>query len=103
MIKVKNLNTLIASAITTVKLQTFARYTFSNFRLETGSYELIFVLSRALKQNYIEIRWAQDKIIFHPVLNFTLLSKIRKYDIKYRTKICDFTVSSNKTLRALSK
>ena len=79
----------------TVKLQIFVRYPFSYFWLETGSYELIFVLSRASKQNYIEIRWPQDKINFHPVLNFTLLSKVRKYEIKYRTKICDFTVTSD--------
>ena len=76
----------------TVKLQIFVRYPFSYFWLETGSYELIFVLSRAPKQNYIEIRWPQDKINFRPVLNFALFSKVRKYEIKYRTKICDFTV-----------
>ena len=28
-----------------------------------------------LKQNYIEIRWPQDKINFHPVLNFALFIK----------------------------
>ena len=39
-----------------VKLQIFVRYPFSYFWLETGSYELTFVLSRATKQNYIEIR-----------------------------------------------
>ena len=38
----------------TVKLQIFVRYPFSYFWLETGSYELIFILSRASKQNYIE-------------------------------------------------
>ena len=48
----------------TVKLSTFVRYPFSYFWLETGSYELIFVLSRASKQNYIENQWPQDKITF---------------------------------------
>ena len=85
------LNTSRASWLT-VKLQIFVRYPFSYFWLETGSYELIFVLSRASKQNCIEIRWPQDKINFHPVLNFALFSKVRKYEIKYRMKICDFTV-----------
>ena len=45
----------------TVKLQIFVRYPFSYFWLETGSYELIFALSRASKQNYIEIRGPQNK------------------------------------------
>ena len=30
---------------------------------------------------------------FHTDLNLVLFSKVRKYEIKYRTKICDFTVS----------
>ena len=40
----------------TVKLQIFVRYLFSYFRLETGSYVLIFVLSRVC-----EIQWLQSK------------------------------------------
>ena len=71
--------------VTTVKLQIFVRYSFSYFWLETGSYELIFVLSRASKQNYIEIRWPQahlrTKMNCHPVLNFAFFfSKVRKYE-----------------------
>ena len=62
----------------TVKLQTFVRYPFSYFWLETGSYQLIFVLSRASKQNYIEIRWPQDKKNFYPVLNFHFFQKYER-------------------------
>ena len=35
----------------------------------------------------------KTKVIFHTILNFALFSKVRKYEIKYRTKICDFTVT----------
>ena len=62
----------------TVKLQIFVRYPFSYFWLETGSYELIFVLSRASKQNYIEIRWPQDKNKFSSGIKFRTFSKVRK-------------------------
>ena len=31
----------------------------------------------------------KTKTNFHPVLNFALFWKVRKYKIKYRTKICD--------------
>ena len=34
---------------------------------------------------------SRQKINFRPVLNFALFSKVRKYEIKYRTKICDLT------------
>ena len=67
---------------------------FSYFWLETGSYELIFVCLRVSKQNYIEIRWPQDKNKFSSGIKFALFSKVRKYEIKYRTKICDFTVEN---------
>ena len=62
----------------TVKLQIFVRYSFSYFRLETGSYELIFVLSRASKQNYIEIRWPQDKNKFSSGIKFRIFFKSMK-------------------------
>ena len=32
---------------------------------------------------------------FHAVLNLVLFSKVRKYENKYRTKICDFTVTEH--------
>ena len=69
----------------TVKFQIFVRYPFSHFWLETGSYELIFVLLRALNQNNIEIRWPQDKNIFSSGIKFrtffesTKLSTVRKF------------------------
>ena len=45
----------------TVKLQIFVLYLFSYFRLETGSYVLIFVLSRVCEENDVEIQWLQSK------------------------------------------
>ena len=39
----------------TVKLQIFVRCPFSYFSVETGSYELIFVLSRASKQMTLKL------------------------------------------------
>ena len=69
----------------TVKLQIFVQYPFSYFWLETGLYELIFVLSRASKQNYIEIRWPQDKNKFSSGIKFRTffksmkLSTVRKF------------------------
>ena len=62
----------------TVKLQMSVRYPFSYFCLETGSYELIFVLSRASKQNYIEIRWPQDKNKFSSDIKFRTFFKSTK-------------------------
>ena len=79
----------------TVKLQIFVRYQFSYFWLETGLYELIFVLSRASKQNFIEIQWPQDKITFHPVLNFVLFSKVRKYEITTLAKKIETGTQAN--------
>ena len=80
-------------SLCTVKLQFFVRYPFSYFWLETGSYEGIFVLSRASKQNYIEIWGPQNKNKFSSSIKFRTFnfSKVRKYEIKYRTEICDFT------------
>ena len=45
----------------TAKLQIFVRYLFSYFRLETGSYVLIFVLSRVCEENDVENQWLQIK------------------------------------------
>ena len=45
----------------TVKLQIFVRYLFSYFRLETGSYVLIFILLRVFEENDVEIQWLQSK------------------------------------------
>ena len=77
----------------TVKLQIFVRYLCSYFRLETGSYVLIFVLSRVCEENDVEIQWLQSKNKFHTILNFVLFQKYEMYENKYRTKICDFTVT----------
>ena len=68
----------VSRAAYTVKLQIFVRYPFSYFWLETGSYELIFVLSRASKQNYIEIRWPQDKNKFSSGIKFRTFFKSTK-------------------------
>ena len=76
---------VVADLPVTVKLQIFVRYPFSYFCLESGSYELIFVLSRASKQNYIEIRWPQDENKFSSDIKFrtffksTKLSTVRKF------------------------
>ena len=76
----------------TVKLQIFVRYPFSYFSLETGSYKLIFVLRGPQNKITLKFDGLETKINFHLVLIFALFSKVRKYEIKYRTKICDFTV-----------
>ena len=78
---------------TAVKLQIFVRNPFSYFWLETGPYELIFVLSRPQNKITLKFDGLKTKVNFHPVLNVALFSKVRKYEIKYRTEICDFTVS----------
>ena len=41
--------------------------------------------------------------LFGAVLNFVLFQKYEKYDIKYRTKICDFTVYQTGGLNAQCK
>ena len=43
-----------------------------------------------LKFEGIKAKWN-----FHTVLNLELFSKVRKYENKYRTKICDFTYTIN--------
>ena len=53
-------------------------YPFSYFWLETGSYKLTFVLSRASKQNYIDIRWRQDKNKFSSGIKFRTFFKSTK-------------------------
>ena len=80
-------------ALLTVKLQIFVRYLFSYFRLETGSYVLIFVLSRVCEENDVEIQWLQSKKKFSYDIKFVFFQKYEMYENKYRTKICDFTVS----------
>ena len=62
----------------TVKVTNFVRFLFSYFWLETGSYELIFVLSRASKQNYIEVRWPQDENKFSSGITSRTLFKSTK-------------------------
>ena len=54
----------------TVKSQIFARYPFSYFWHETGSSELIFVLSRAWKQNAVGIRGSQSEKKFSYRIKF---------------------------------
>ena len=76
----------------TVKLQIFVRYLFSYFRLETGSYVLIFVLSRVCEENDVEIQWLQRKKKFSYNIKFRTFQKYEMHENKYRTKICDFTV-----------
>ena len=88
--------------INTVKLQIFVRYPFSYFWLETGSYKLIFVLLRASQQNHIEIRGSQNKKKFSYSIKFSTFSKYEKYEIKYRTKICDFTVDQKEAVARYS-
>ena len=61
----------------TVKLQIFVRYLFSYFRLETGSYVLIFVLSRVCEENDVEIQWLQSKKKFSDDIKFRTFSKVR--------------------------
>ena len=72
-----NCNALVLlTGLITVKLQIFVvRYPFSYFWLETGSYKLIFVLSTASKQNYIEIRWPRDKHKFSSGIKFRTFFK----------------------------
>ena len=74
------------------KLQSFVRYLFSYFRLETGSCVLIFVLSRVCEENDVEIQWLQSKKKFSYDIKFHTFQKYEMYENKYRTKICDFTV-----------
>ena len=61
----------------TVKLQIFVRYLFSYFRLETGSYVLIFVLSRVCEENDVGIQWLQSKKNFSYDIKFRTFSKVR--------------------------
>ena len=83
----------------TVKLQIFVRYLFSYFRLETGSYVLIFVLSRgSAKKMTLKFNGFKAKRNFHAILNFVLFQKYEMYENKYRTKICDFTVKARRTV-----
>ena len=86
----------------TVKLHIFVRYPFSYFGLETGSYELTFVLSRASKHNNIEIRWPQDRNKFSSSIKFrtffksTKLSTVQKFVtlqyISFRTSSFDLVI-----------
>ena len=62
---------------TTVKLQIFVRYLFSYFRLETGSYVLVFVLSGVCEENDVEIQWLQSKKKFSYDIKFRTFSKVR--------------------------
>ena len=87
----------------TVKLQIFVWYPFSYFWLETCSYELIFVLLRASKQMTVKFDGVKAKRIFHAVLNLVLFSKVRKYENKYRTKICNFTVPEHPSRQFLDQ
>ena len=89
-LSVQNLQRHDQFFMVTVKLQIFVRYPFSYFWLETGSYELIFVLSRASRQNYIEIRWPEDKNKISSGVKFRTFFKSTKVGNKYRTKIFDF-------------
>ena len=61
----------------TVKLQIFVRYLFSYFRLETGSYVLIFVPSRVCEEKDVEIQWLQSKKKFSYDIKFRTFSKVR--------------------------
>ena len=74
----------------TIKSQILVLYQFSYFWLETVSYELISVLSRASKQNDVEIRGTQSKkknyvrfyiSHFFPKYESTKLSTVRKFVI----------------------
>ena len=81
----------------TVQLQIFVRYPFSYFFLSWNwfvgtNFRTFEGLKRKL-HNYIEIWGPENEKKFHTELNLVLFSKVRKYEIKYWTKICDFTVS----------
>ena len=89
----------LVGVLDTVKSQIFVRYPFSYFWLESSLYKLIFVLSRASTQNDIEIQGLGAKRNVHTVLNFVLFSKVQNYEIKYRAKICDFTVAKQKDIK----
>ena len=45
--------------------------------LETGSYVLIFVLSRVCEENDVEIQWLQSKKKFSYDIKFRTFSKVR--------------------------
>ena len=71
----------------TVKSQIFVRYPFSYFWLETGSFELIFIVSRASKQNDAEIREPRSKKKVSYDINFCTFfksTKVRKYQLTVR-------------------
>ena len=58
-------------------IQIFVQYLFSYFRLETGSYVLIFVLSRVCEENDVEIQWLQSKKKFSYDIKCRTFSKVR--------------------------
>ena len=66
----------------TVKLQIFVRYLFSYFRLETGPYVLIFVLSRVCEKMTLKLNGFKAKRDFHTILNFVLFQKYEMYENK---------------------
>ena len=57
----------------TVKSQNSVRYPFSCFPLEDGLHELIFVLSRASKQNDFEMRASKPKKISYSTVILKIL------------------------------
>ena len=59
-------------------LSTFWKYCkVTNFRLETGWYILIFVLSRVCEEYDVEIQWLQSKKKFSYDIKFRTFSKVR--------------------------
>ena len=88
---VRGLQTACKTA--TVKSQIFVRHPFSYCWLETGSYGQVFVLSRASKYNHIEVWGPQNKKEFSYGIKFSTIFFFKCENIKYRTKICDFTVN----------
>ena len=58
-------------------------------------------LGKSLKMT-LKFKVLKAKINFHVVLNLVLFSKVRKYENKYWTKICDFTVLFNMQTRSVS-
>ena len=79
----------------TVKLQIFVRYPFSYFDLKLVRTNLFSYFRGPQNKITLKFDGLKTKINFCPILNFALFSKVRKYEIKYRTKICDFTVTAS--------
>ena len=80
----------------TVKSQIIVRYQFSYFWLETVRANKFLYFWGPQNRITSKFKGLKANRTFHTVLNFVLFSKVRKYENKYRTKICDFAVLSGR-------